>query len=429
MSAIRKAYSDVAASLLRGLILARYSAIQVINMPLQPQLESLIEEHAAHALRGWQDELRFLGIGLDTMAQSLGRNGAAPRTRGTSHAPVRAQELITPYYDPSSPGTALQCTNDAFSQQREEWYVGVEDTSAFPHSAICYLRMTAPDGKAYTGTGFYIGRHRILTCAHNLHGMSTVQIVPGRNGAGTAPFGEATIDSTQWRIAPRYAGDGDWDNDIAVIDHAPIEAPNGAFFRFMHATPGGTMPLAVCGYSSGSNLHRELGPVADRNRQHLHGGHAQGQATPDTIDYDILAVAGASGSPVYTVRDEGNGLEAFVCGVHVTRGPIDPGTGGTRVNRGCFVTPAKIDWIEGRATTFGHRGPRALSADGVEHRVALVPQPDKNACWAASMAMLSRSAATPRSIPKPSCASPALRWPRPTAGTSSSACATTTASA
>ncbi|GAB1595832.1 N-acetylmuramoyl-L-alanine amidase [Lysobacter claricitrinus] len=386
MSTIRRAYRDLASSLLRGLILSRYPNAQYTNFPLQSSLEQLIEEHAAHALRGWQDELRFLGVGLDTIAQSLGSK-ASTRARSAS-TPVRAQELLTPYYDPSSPASALQCTNDAFSQQREEWYVGVEDTSAFPHSAICYLRMTAPDGTAYTGTGFYIGRNRILTCAHNLYGMSTVQIVPGRNGAGTTPFGEATIDSTQWRVAPRYTGDGNWDNDLAVIDNAPIEAPNGAFFRFMQATPASTMPLAVCGYSSSSNLHRDLGPVADRNKQHLHGGHAQGQATPDTIDYDILAVAGASGSPVYTVRDEGNGLEAFVCGVHVTRGPIDPGTGGTSVNRACFITPTKIDWIEGRATTFAYRGPRAMSDDGVEHHVALVPQPDKNACWAASMAML-----------------------------------------
>lgn len=388
MEAIRSAYRDVASSLLRGLILARYPGMPVVDMPLQPELEALVQDHAAHALLGWRDELRFLGVGLDTMALSMPSTSAAQRARGTSYPAARAQELLTPYYDPSNPGSALQCTNDAFSQAREEWYVGVDDTSAFPHSAICYLRMTAPDGRAYTGTGFYIGRNRILTCAHNLHGKSTVQIVPGRNGAGTAPFGEATIDASQWRIAPGYSGSGDYDNDLAVIDNAPIAAPNGAFFRFLNATPGGSMPLAVCGYSSGSKLHPELGPVADRNKQHLHGGHAQGQASPDTIDYDILAVAGASGSPVYTVRDGGNGLEAFVCAVHVTRGPIDPGTGGASVNRGCFVTPAKMDWIEGRATTFGYGGPRALSADAVEHRVALVPQPDKNACWAAAMAML-----------------------------------------
>ncbi len=319
-----------------------------------------------------------------------------------------AQEVLTPFYDPSNPYSALTCTNDAFSQQREEWYVGVQDTSSFPHSAICFLRMTAPDGKKYTGTGFYIGRNRILTCAHNLHRMSTVQIVPGRNGDGTTPFGEATIDSTQWRVAPRYTGDGDWDNDLAVIDNAPIAAPNDAWFQFMQATPASTMPLAVCGYSAGSKLHPELRSMTDRNFQHLHGGHAQGQATPETIDYDILAIAGASGSPVYTVRDEGSGLQAFVCGVHVTRGPIDRATGGASVNRGCFITPTKIDWIEGRAASFSlgvtsNRQARALGNDGPSDQpVYLIPQPNKDACWAAAMAMLlahrRQQSRTPESI-------------------------------
>lgn len=350
------------------------------------EADSITDHDCPTSYWDWDTYMQCVQLAAQALA-GHSSTGAVPTTSQALRAPVRAQELITPYYDPSSPGTALQCTNDAFSQAREEWYAGVQDTSAFPHSAICYLHMTAPDGRASTGTGFYIGRNRILTCAHNLHGKSTVQIVPGRNGAGTAPFGEATIDSTQWRIAPRYTGVGDWDNDLAVIDNAPIKAPNGAFFRFLNATPGNAMPLAVCGYSSGSKLHRELGPVADRNMQHLHGGHARGQPTPDTIDYDILAIAGASGSPVYTVRDEGNGLEAFVCGVHVTRGPIEA-SGGPSVNRGCFITPAKLDWIEGRATSFAFAGARALSAEGVEHPVALVPQPDKNACWAASMAML-----------------------------------------
>ncbi len=334
--------------------------------------------------------------------------GSNAQSLGLRRPYVAAQELLTPFYDPSDPYSALTCTNDAFSQQREEWYVGVQDTASFPHSAICFLRMTAPDGKQYTGTGFYIGRNRILTCAHNLHGMSTVQIVPGRNGAGTAPFGEATIDATQWRVAPRYTGDGDWDNDVAVIDNAPIAAPNDSWFHFMQATPASTMPLAVCGYSAGSKLHPELGSMTDRNFQHLHGGHAKGQATPETIDYDILAIAGASGSPVYTVRDEGSGLQAFVCGVHVTRGPIDSATGGASVNRGCFITPAKIDWIEGRAASFSlgvssGRQARALSNDGPsDHPVHLIPQPNKDACWAASMAMLlahrRQQSRTPESI-------------------------------
>ncbi|HST46042.1 MAG TPA: N-acetylmuramoyl-L-alanine amidase, partial [Luteimonas sp.] len=342
----------------------------------------------------WDRYMDCLHAAADALAQA-GAASPTPSAPSTAQgvrrrgAPVRAQELITPYYDPSDPASALTCTADAFSASREEWYVGVEDTHAFPHAAICQLTMTDAEGRSARGTGFYIGRDRILTCAHNLHGMERVTVVPGRNGAGDAPHGQCTLPASSWRVASRYTGDGDWDNDLAVIDGVPIAAPGGRFFRFLQATPGESMPLAVCGYSTASRLVRELNPVFDGDRQHLHGGHAQGMPTADTIDYDILALAGASGSPVYTVRDSGDGPEALVCAVHVTRGPIAGGAGnGPSVNRGCFVTPAKIEWIEGRATAFAHRGARALAVDAIEHDVRLVPQPDKNACWAASMAML-----------------------------------------
>jgi hypothetical protein len=151
----------------------------------------------------------------------------------------------------------------------------------------------------------------------------------------------------------------------------------------------------VCGYSAGSNLHPELGSMTDRNRQHLHGGHAQGQATPETIDYDILAIAGASGSPVYTVRDEGSGLQAYVCAVHVTRGPIDPGTGGASVNRACFLTPTKLDWIEGRAASFSlgassRRLSRPLGDAFSVHwtDVPMTYQTSDMSCWAAAASMV-----------------------------------------
>lgn len=390
MTSVRTAYRSVAASLLRGLILARYPGVQVIDMPLQPQLESLIEEHAAHALRGWQDELRFLGVGLDTMAQSLGRS-SPPRNRPVArpraaHPPVaRAQEIITPYYDPSDPATALQCQNNAFSQAMEEWFVGVDSTYAFPHSAICHLQMWDSAGNdAGAGSGFYIGTNRILTCGHNLVDAASVTITPGMNGAGVKPFGDCTVTDASWRVPQKYRDNRSFDNDIAVIDNVPIAAPGGAYFQFLHATPSNHMPLVVCGYSAQSRRVPDLTAAIDGYKQHLHGGYARDMHTHETIDYPILSLAGASGSPVYTLRDDGSGLQAHVCAVHVsgTRATSDG------VNTGCFITPAKIDFIENRATTFGYRGPRALSAEGVEHRVALVPQPDKNACWAASMTML-----------------------------------------
>ena len=272
-------------------------------------------------------------------AQSLGRgNGRAVYARG--------QEIITPYYDQSDPMSALACQDNAFSQARAEWFMGVADTTQFPHSAICQLRMTAPDGKRYIGTGFYIGSNRILTCAHNLDGMSSVTIIPGRNDA-EKPFGECTVQSSSWRIArPPYTGGGNWENDFAVIDNVPLAAPNGQWFSFLNATPSDRMPIVVCGYAKGSVTIPELTQAIDGDKQHLHGGYTSSQSNLDVIEYPLLTLKGNSGSPVYYLDNSSGTLQALVCAVHVTGEPAEKG-----LNRGCFITPKKIDWIEGRTST------------------------------------------------------------------------------
>lgn len=264
----------------------------------------------------------------------------------------RAQEIITPFYDQSNPMSALQCQDNAFSLAREEWFMGVADTTQFPHSAICQLLMTAPNGDQYIGTGFYIARNRILTCAHNLDGMSSVTIAPGRNG-NAKPFGECTVQSSSWRIArPPYTTDGNWENDLAVIDNVPLAAPNGQFFRFLNATPSERMPIVVCGYAKQSVTIPELTEAIDGDKQHLHGGYAASQSNLEVIEYPILTLKGNSGSPVYHLDNSSGTLQALVCAVHVTGEPAAQG-----LNRGCFITPNKIDWIEGRATAFAMRAP------------------------------------------------------------------------
>ncbi len=278
------------------------------------------------------------------------------QTRSCMERTARAQtqsisaslEIITPFYDPADPASALTCQNDAFSIEREEWFAGVPNTRIFPHSAICKLEMTGPDGSRYRGTGCYIGKNRILTCAHNLHGMARVKVIPGSNGSGDEPFGSCVVQSSGWRVAPRYTGSGNWANDLAVLDNVPVAAPNNAWFRFLNATPSDQLPIVVCGYSTASNAVPALTQAIDGNKQHLHGGYATSQNDWDTIDYAILTLKGASGSPVYHLQQGANGrLEALVTAVHVTGEPAAHG-----LNRGCFITPAKLDWIEGRATTF-----------------------------------------------------------------------------
>ena len=288
-------------------------------------------------------------------AASLGVPPARSSDRqGPGRAPrvmARAQEVVAPFYDQSNPSSALTCQNNAFSLAREEWFMGVSDTQMFPHSAICQLRMTAADGTSYIGTGFYIGAKRILTCAHNLDQMASVTIIPGRNGPGSdahaQPYGSCTVLSSSWRIAPAYTGDGNWDNDLAVIDNVPLAAPDGQWFRFLNATPSERMPIVVCGYAKASIAVPELTQAIDGDKQHLHGGRAARQSTPEVIEYPILTLKGNSGSPVYHLDDSSGALEAAVCAVHVTGEPAAAG-----LNRGCFITPAKIDWIEGRTTAF-----------------------------------------------------------------------------
>ena len=298
----------------------------------------------SHVLGMAVERLRTVGQGGRVMTQSLPATGGSTAAR---HG-VRSMELIRPFYDPQDPYSALTCQNDIFSIERENWFVGVPNTSIFPHSAICQLKMTGPDGRTYQGTGFYIGLNTVLTCAHNLHGMSSVTIIPGRNGAGNKPFGETSVTSSSWRIAPGYSGSGDWEHDLAVIDNVLLQAPNGNFFNFLHATPSDQMPIVVCGYSAGSRVVPALNEAIDGDKQHLHGGYAQSQSNLEVIEYPILTLMGASGSPVYHLSSTSGHLEAQIAAVHVTGEPAENG-----LNRGCFITPTKIDWIEGRASSFG----------------------------------------------------------------------------
>ena len=294
--------------------------------------------HWDHYMDLVRAEARALAAGTPTpaTAQSYSRGGYST-----------AQEIITPFYDPKDPSTALTCQNDAFSQAREEWFVGVDDTSAFPHSAICLLTMDDGSGGKSFGTGFYIGRNRILTCGHNLDGAAQVTIVPGKNGAGTKPFGSCTVSSSSWRVSPRYLSSKASGDDLAVIDNVPIAAPNGRWFEFLNGTPSNRLPLVVCGYSRKSDAVPELSALMDGDKQHLHGGYAASMSDPEVIEYPILTLHRASGSPVYTIEGSGSDLVAKVCAVHVSGAPAAKG-----LNRGCFLTPAKLDWIEGRAASF-----------------------------------------------------------------------------
>lgn len=298
---------------------------------------------------------------VSTAVAALG--AATAQSLGAGRTYAVAQEIITPFYDPTDSASALSSQADAFSLAREEWFAGVPDTTIFPHSAICLLEMRSASGGMARGTGFYIGRNRILTCAHNLHGKASVEIIPGKNGQGGAsePFGRATVTSGSWRIPASYSG-GNAAYDLAVIDNVPIAAPHGRWFDVLEelnqSRPEG---VVVCGYSSKSTRVPELTSAIDGFKQHLHAGYIAALGAGDsTFDYPILTLARASGSPVYYISDKDGARKAYIVGVHISSAAAD-------LNRGCRLSQAKIDWIEGRTTSLalGTR-PHALVNDREE---------------------------------------------------------------
>ncbi len=348
----------------------------------------------------WDTYMTYLAAEAAALA-----GGAVAQSLGARRGYSMAQEIITPFYDPADPMSALTCQADAFSLAREEWFAGVPNTTIFPHSAICLLEMDDGSGGGGRGTGFYIGRNRILTCAHNLHGMASVTIIPGKNGNGgasTEPFGRTTVAASSWRIPASYAGSNKA-TDLAVIDNVPIDAPNGQWFDTLEelnqSRPEG---VVVCGYSSRSTKVPELTAAIDGFKQHLHAGYIAALADDDsTFSYPILTLKRASGSPVYYISNHSGQPHSYVVGVHTGADTDD-------LNRGCRLMQNKIDWIEGRTTSLSLGAPdgttsRAPGNDGPsDHPVHLIPQPNKDACWAASMAMLlahrRQQSRTPESI-------------------------------
>lgn len=320
---------------------------------------------------------------------------AAPPTSQGLAAPrntySRAQEIITPFYDPADPASALTSQANAFSQAREEWFAGVPNTTFFPHSAICLLEMKNAAGSVVSrGTGFYIGPNRILTCGHNLAATdrTSVDIIPGKNGQGgsTEPFGRSNVPRSSWRIPASYAGPNTA-YDLAVIDNVPLAAPGGRWFDILEelreSRPEG---VVVCGYSSRSVRVPELTAAIDGFKQHLHAGYIAALGAGDsTFDYPILTLKRASGSPVYYLSDKDGAMQAYVVGVHT--GSVNDADD---VNRGCRLTDTKIAWIEGRATTLSLGAVRALGDAFSVHwtDTPMTYQTSPMSCWAAAASMV-----------------------------------------
>jgi V8-like Glu-specific endopeptidase len=271
------------------------------------------------------------------------------RKNGNKRSGAQPLTVVEPISTPSDPQAALRFMKD-FQDRMQKWKAGVGNTSVFPHSAICQFQITLNDGSQALGTGFYIARDRILTCAHNVDGAASLKIIPGKND-DQEPFGSFTVSSSDWDVHPRYQSDSR-DFDLAVI-RVGTPPPNGAAFdqleELLQSLPS---PIIVCGYAA---------DTVNQDKQHLDGDTIR-EVKDNTFQNNLQTEPGNSGSPVFYVwgredeETQTSVLETRLVGVHVS------GFSKT-LNQGCRLTEDKIKWIRSVGKPYS-----AGAALGVEAR-------------------------------------------------------------
>jgi N-acetylmuramoyl-L-alanine amidase/V8-like Glu-specific endopeptidase len=270
------------------------------------------------------------------------REHVGDRRYGQDHQRTRQDPWIEPPIDYNV--TTLEQANQIWSQllrQYGEWRTGVPASgyTNFPHSAICQLKLyAAGSSNPGYGTGFYIGREKILTCGHNfkLGSNTTTRVIvqPGHSGVSSLyPEREYSVNA-QSVVHPRW-----WSSEAAAWDLAVLHVPGlpapGGSFSLPNQSPSGSTLLVMCGYGKfpGSDWATQ--------GQTMHGVPAEStRIAPDTQGWfmPIHGIPGHSGAPVFS--------GAMVVGVFTRMtgptGDFDP-----NYNYVVRLDPERLAWING----------------------------------------------------------------------------------
>lgn len=216
--------------------------------------------------------------------------------------------------------------------------VRVFDTHLYPFSAIAALEITAKDGSMYVGTGWFVGKHTLITAGHcvfvrdpkrpTANGwVRSIRVIPGRNGRGpgSEPFGSVT--ATRFRSVSGWVEKGNADSDYGAIFLDPGSTPNGAQV--------GQFGMKVYGDAALQALNLNVaGYPADKK-----GNEAQtlwfdvkrtAQVRPRQVFYDADTFGGQSGAPVFEVDGDARRVVAIhAYGVSM----------GEKSNSGTRITP------------------------------------------------------------------------------------------
>lgn len=207
--------------------------------------------------------------------------------------------------------------------------VQVQDTTAYPSSAVAYLEIQFPWGEG-SCSGWMIGPHTVATAAHcvYLSGMggwaTAITVYPGRNST-LAPFG--SYSATNWYVKPKWIKKEKPRLDFAAINIGTDIAESVGTFGFAYTADNGVLQnrhLTVRGYPADK---------PDATMWTMDGNIEQ--VAPRRFFYSIDTAAGQSGSPAY--GKWGSDCDPCGFGIHAYGvGGNSSLNGATRITAGVF---------------------------------------------------------------------------------------------
>lgn len=209
----------------------------------------------------------------------------------------------------------------------------VNNTTAYPYSAICDLEMTFPNGAVRIGTGFFTSYRTVTTAGHCVYDRGlggwarSIKVMPGRNGS-SLPFGYAWASGLNsvrgWTV-----------NNNRAYDYGCIILPNNTL-----GNRTGYFGYAVETDSflkNRSNVFNTAGFPGDKSgpnfRPMMFTSGQIASTTSHLLYYYFDIMGGQSGSPIWSYRNGGR----YVCGIVTAeyRDGSNPNIG-TRVNNDVF---------------------------------------------------------------------------------------------
>jgi V8-like Glu-specific endopeptidase len=212
----------------------------------------------------------------------------------------------------------------------------VRDSKGAPFRSICRLLVNSYANTTETvGTGFLIGRHHVLTCAHNIYPPDNpktgkITVFPGQNGPDEY---WPSIKANGWAVSPEWRREDcrTFGHDLGIIRLSqPVDTGFLALTTFDPATLlGATAHLA--GYPGDRRrgariMHRSGGQITGTvhvrrcTLDHTDGAILRTvQQTTALVAHDLDTQPAVSGAPLWIEREG----QVVVVAVHT--GAVDGG--------------------------------------------------------------------------------------------------------